>query len=254
MMASPAQRESDNGFVAPRPQPALGGESGLTAHEIARSLGVEPKVVLKKLRRDKWLNSPKWWAVPYVTSNSSNGTKATGFALNTRAAKAFVARWASDLGDAYLDYLFDCEEVVERSVPKMATEIAKLRSQIDALTTPQTRCVKGTGVVEFIKSVVTRRTIFGEPESFVTTAKKVRRELTPDEVDAYKVQHCARVMRGQAVCVKNIVQKRNQSARVTKLTTEITDLAHELHREINMPGAQRVANQPVILLLGNGNA
>ena len=117
MMASPAQRESDDGFITPRAQPALGGMEGLTAHEIAKSLRIPAKFVLQKLQRGKWHNSQKWLAAVYTTSNDSNGTKVTGFALSTRAAKAFVARWGSDIGDAYLDYLFDCEEVVERSVP-----------------------------------------------------------------------------------------------------------------------------------------
>ena len=50
-------------FVIPYPQEALGGEEGLTAHDIAKSLGVELKSVLKKLRRDKWHNNPEWLTV-----------------------------------------------------------------------------------------------------------------------------------------------------------------------------------------------
>lgn len=113
-------------------------EEGLTAQEIAISLGVEVFQVNQKLRREK--NNVQviqdWRVIAYTMLNENNGLQIECFALNTLAAKAFVARWSNRKGDAYLNYLFSCEkksEIADKLIPKMLNEISDLRKKLNAM-------------------------------------------------------------------------------------------------------------------------
>jgi hypothetical protein len=106
-------------FVEPHFIDSL-GEEGLTAHEIAASLGVDAATVHRKLRRNPdALDVQQWRVMTYVISNDSNGLETETFALNTRAAKAFVAKYDNPRGRAYLDFLFDCEAAVLQLKPRI---------------------------------------------------------------------------------------------------------------------------------------
>lgn len=94
------------------------GEEGLTATQIAQSLCVDLKHVHEKLKRNNWKSKGmnEWRTVVFTTHQSYEDVtgrivtkKITTYLLNTNAAKAFVARYANEIGDAYLQFLFDCE-------------------------------------------------------------------------------------------------------------------------------------------------
>ena len=159
-------------FVQPYPQKALRGELGLTAHDIAKSLDVRTKEVLRKLRRNEWAKSPNWLVESYDSKNNNNGLRYTHFALNTRAAKAFVARWNNETGAAYLDWLFDCETVVVEKIPKLLEQNTKLKDEIKNLRSAKTRTIPGKGNVQFISKFITLENLFGEKETIKIIEKK----------------------------------------------------------------------------------
>ena len=99
-------------FIKPRFLDAINTE-GLTAKDIAESLGVPVENVHKKIRRN-WLekdNHSIFKAIPYVILNENNGLTVETYALDTVSAKAFVARWKNEKGDSYLQFLFGCERL-----------------------------------------------------------------------------------------------------------------------------------------------
>jgi hypothetical protein len=168
-----------SGFVEPYPQTALGGEPGLTAADIAESLGVEAKAIRKKIRRDKYAKLPEFKAVPYGTLNDINGLEYTEYVFSVRAAKAFVARWASQTGDGYLNYLFDCEQIAEKQVPIM-------QSVIDAFRRKLTRKRQSYIRVPRIHMMVD---IFGTPYAEVSFDKVPIEDADDATIAAWKFQH-----------------------------------------------------------------
>jgi len=89
------------------------GCDGLTAEEIATSLGTQVKHVRQKLRDfpNETLKSLKSESL-YL--KNINGVEYEDFLLSTAAAKFFVARYESDIGDGYLEYLIRLDMAVER--------------------------------------------------------------------------------------------------------------------------------------------
>ena len=105
---------SKSNFVEPYARGALGGESGLTAADIARSLEIRPSEVRRKLRsgmltRIKNLN---YQAVEIYTANKINGLQEQDFVLDVKAARFFASKYENDLGDAYCAYLLECEDAI----------------------------------------------------------------------------------------------------------------------------------------------
>lgn len=131
-----------NSFVKPHFIEEL-GEEGLYAHEIAKALGGELKRVHEKLKRGKWHSGvvQEWRVVVYTSSNDSNGLPIESYALNTAAAKAFVARWESNIGDAYLNFLFHCEA----EIPQLKERVKWLEGDVAALAANQKRVPNPTG-------------------------------------------------------------------------------------------------------------
>lgn len=89
------------------------GCDGLTAEEIATSLGTQVKHVRQKLRDypNGTLTSLK--SVSADLKNI-NGVEYEEFFLSTAAAKFFVARYENDIGDGYLEYLIRLDMAVEK--------------------------------------------------------------------------------------------------------------------------------------------
>lgn len=86
---------------------------GLTAADIAKSLDAEPKHIREKLRNrifSDTLETLCLRAVEYTTPNKTNGLQYEEIALETQAAKFFVARYESVLGALYLKFLLDMEK------------------------------------------------------------------------------------------------------------------------------------------------
>ena len=122
-------------FIAPHFIPEL-GEEGLTAHEIARALGVPVEHVHQRLKRSFLADIEEVQEWRYITNvmTVSSGTYAereiTSYALNTRAAKAFVATYRSKSGRGYLNFLFNCEDVVLNKLPEIERQLETMRTQL----------------------------------------------------------------------------------------------------------------------------
>lgn len=103
------------------------GDDGLTAEEIAVSLGTRVGDVRRKLRDqpNETLKSLK-----YEISNlkNINGVEYEEFLLSTAAAKFFVARYDNDIGDGYLEYLIRLDMAVERCLREAKSRISLLET------------------------------------------------------------------------------------------------------------------------------
>ncbi len=141
-------------FIQPKFIPEL-GEDGLTAEEIAISLKAPLSEVHRKISRGKWKSEDvqDWRVMAYNISNDSNGLPVTSFLLNVRAAKAFVARYVSKIGDAYLNFLFDCEAAVFAKAKKAFDHKLKFASRKNTIAVPvyATNLFGETEVVRFDK-------------------------------------------------------------------------------------------------------
>ena len=104
----------DSGFVKPYYIDSLGCD-GLTCADIAKSLGTVASKIRRKLEERDFLDRLKkqnFRAVPFGTTNKTNGLDFTEYALDVDAARFFVAKYNSDLGDAYLTFLINLEKQV----------------------------------------------------------------------------------------------------------------------------------------------
>ena len=123
-----AVKEVKAEFIQPYAQEALNGELGLTSTDLAKSLGVQHKHVLEKIRR---------MTIEKILDLGLMAAKTAGneFSLSTETAKFFVARWNNDLGSGYLKYLLSCENIVERA-PALGAIISEAQiANIIAMTT-----------------------------------------------------------------------------------------------------------------------
>ncbi len=121
-------------YVAPSPKAELGGKEGLYADEIAISLGIPPKKVRSKLESEGFLGLLKEYdfdTVRFRTPNKSNSIEFTEYALETIAAKFFVARYNNKMGNGYLIYLLQLEAFVEKQ--KGMTSRLELFCQTDPI-------------------------------------------------------------------------------------------------------------------------
>jgi hypothetical protein len=110
-------------FVTPVYYEELGGE-GLSLHQIAESLDAEFRDVKKKFEKMKDVDIIAYVEISaYIKINTLIGFKEIeSYVLNTQDAKFFVARYQSKVGNAYLRFLLDCEQVV---LSQLRAELAK---------------------------------------------------------------------------------------------------------------------------------
>ncbi len=122
-------------FVSPSPRPELNGELGLDLHEIAKSLGVDFKHVKEKYLRMEKANRIKG-AVYTATIDSGTYTERTieSYVLDLDSAKFFVAKWDSEVGDAYTRFLIQCEKKLERTQSQLETLFTDPRKGAEFLT------------------------------------------------------------------------------------------------------------------------
>jgi hypothetical protein len=103
-------------FVSPSPRSELNGELGLDLHEIAKSLGAEFKHVKEKYLRMEKDNRIKG-VVYTATIDSGTYRERTieSYVLDLDSAKFFVAKWDSEVGDAYTRFLIQCEKKLDQT-------------------------------------------------------------------------------------------------------------------------------------------
>lgn len=102
-------------FVEPYFIEKLGCE-GLSASDIAKSLGVNPGDVRRKLLKRDFLDRIKtqgFRAMTIVMVNDINDLEYEEILLDTRAAKFFVGKYDNEKGDSYLAFLLRLEQKVD---------------------------------------------------------------------------------------------------------------------------------------------
>lgn len=124
---------------------ALGCE-GLSIVDIAQSLKTDRKHILQRMRRPSFQNLLRcnnYLVITSTTNLASSEVKVIKHGrpeklcyLETRAAKALVATYASKEGYRYLDFLFACEQVVLEELPKLLEQIKAYKARIAQLETP----------------------------------------------------------------------------------------------------------------------
>jgi len=99
-------------FVSPSSRPELNGELGLDLHEIAQSIGARFPDVKEKFLRMQKANRIK--GVAYTFYNENNRL-VESYVLDLDSAKFFVAKWDSEVGDAYTRFLIQCEKKLDQT-------------------------------------------------------------------------------------------------------------------------------------------
>jgi phage anti-repressor protein len=135
-------------FVSPSPRSELNGELGLDLHEIAKSLGARfPDVKEKYLRMEKDNRIKGVAYTAHVDQGPIRGVvEVQSYVLDLDSAKFFVAKWDSEVGDAYTRFLIQCEKKLEkaqfqletlftdpRKGAELLTKVAELKEEKDAL-------------------------------------------------------------------------------------------------------------------------
>jgi hypothetical protein len=120
-------------FVSPSPRSELNGELGLDLHEIAQSLGARFPDVKEKFLRMQKANRISGVAYAAPSGNPINPT-VESYVLDLDSAKFFVAKWDSEVGDAYTRFLIQCEKKLERTQSQLETLFTDPRKGAEFLT------------------------------------------------------------------------------------------------------------------------
>jgi hypothetical protein len=174
-------------YIKPYPQPALDGELGLTAKDIAKSLGVKAENVRKKIRKANYAKIPEFLVIPVGMINENNRLY-DEYIFSVMGAKAFVARWPNHMGDAYFKYLLDCERIAEQQVPRM-------QALIEALTNKFLKPRKSKSYV-IVQNIKEKRDIFGMPHFEIVTIRKERDDMTQEEIEQWSFAHAVKTQAG----------------------------------------------------------
>ena len=187
------------------------GEDGLTAYEIAQSLDIEVKHVHEKLKRSAWKSATSWndcivaYTIEQEIQEVTGHTYKRGvetYALSIRAAKAFIARWENNLGDGYLDFLFDCEQAATEILPKIIAENEALKSSLARATKPLQIKASKKGcllVPEFMPN------IFGQLELIFKWKKKT--DISEKEQQLAREKKITESLLGLTTALKDVQDK-----------------------------------------------
>ena len=194
-------------FIQPHHIEAL-GEEGLTAHEIAASLGVSPERVREKLNRgwaEKAHKHSKSFNIANAMKNNINGLEVSEFCLNTRAAKAFVAQYQSERGFGYLNFLFDCEAIVMEKLPKLQAEIEALKLSLGRAIKPLEKKASKKGYI-LVPTYI--QNVFGQLDLIFLWKKKD--EVTEFQHMKYKQKKISATMKGLIDALDETNEKLNK--------------------------------------------
>lgn len=185
-------------YVKPYPQAELNGELGLTAGEIAASLGVPPGNVRKKIKRNiDFLNGDLFHTFQMERTND-NGKIYYDYILNVVSAKYMVATWKNNLGRKYFNYLIECEKIIENELPRMKALIEAFQNKfLKPKKSKNNKHVLCTTVQE-------KRDMFGNPYFEFLQIRKSINDMNPKELEEYKFNHRQKTMKG-------IMDKQNES-------------------------------------------
>lgn len=227
-------------FIKPYPQAALGGEEGLTAHDVAKALSVPVERVLKKLRKRHWAKSPNWLAIPFGMANKTNGLTIPTYSLNTNAAKAFVAKWDNEIGAAYFDWLLACERVVLEKVPQILKQNEELKVLNATLEEKKFRDPRLKKPIRIFTKLCKDKS--GEIVKGVKDKPMIAHSA--EDKEKYKLQHSLKVLCGMSRRLNE-----NQSEGIiesTKIALELVDVASKLlNHNVNKPALREVVTERV---------
>jgi hypothetical protein len=122
--------------------------------------------------------------VTLVTSTDSKT-----YALNTRAAKAFVATYNSTMGRKYLDFLFDCEHVATKETPLLIAEIDLLRKKLELSELNHVK--RDKRLLRAVKKGMILAPIYRQGEIFTSQLElkwEMRQKETLDEVTRLRAE------------------------------------------------------------------
>jgi hypothetical protein len=177
------------------------GEEGLTAKDIADSLGVGLRSVHQKIKR-QWdeEKDQDFRVITNVIANDSNGLPVESYVFTTMAAKAFVARWRSDVGDSYLKFLLQCEKAVLNEMPRLLNRIKELEeSQRLILESESMKRERSERRKGFITAYLTAPLFSAFDEALGLMPKTIsmpRSLLTTAEIATNERIHCSNRLRG----------------------------------------------------------
>ena len=183
------------------------GQIGLMSKDIAQALGVPLKKINEKIRREKWTNIKQWHPAPYGAH----------YFFSTQAAKAFVARYSNEVGDAYLKFLFDCEEVALNKVPKLLSVIEQLKKFVE---TKKVDTKKGLVVT---KKIIITRGLF-EPLVEIIKEKCKLDDLSIAERSQWIFEHRSSIAEG-------LLKKNNDDMRMAKIIPISTITKKQLEKK-----------------------
>lgn len=194
--------------IKPYLQPQLGNIDGLTSHDIAKALSVQPKRIIEKIERPTFKEmcaTNGWELVAAASYSGKRGRPGKVYTLGTRAAKAIVATFDSVAGYKYLDFLFECEKVATQALPKILEELNNLKLENEMLKNkpkrlkgPRTDCIPTP--VTFVEN------LFGEIVA-IETKWIPKSQLTPQELNRATKRHCLAVGQGAIQKAKLLDEK-----------------------------------------------
>ena len=175
-------------------------EEGLTAKDLAESLGVPLDHIHRKIKRG-WIgdNNLIFKATSFDGLNKNNGLTFETYAFDIVSAKAFVARWKNERGDSYLQFLFRCERVVMEEIPKMQSRIKELERneqiRIESEMAKKLRSETRRGIIPTYTSPLFAA--FDEARGLLQkTLALPKSMLTESEIATNERIHCSHRLRG----------------------------------------------------------
>jgi len=174
-------------------------EEGLTAHEIAICLSVPVNRVHRRLERTfiEQVKDILHWKILQTSVKQEihevNGYRydreIDTYALNTRAAKAFVATYKNFIGASYLDFLFDCEFLATEKMPKLIAEIDLLRQKLELSESNHVK--RDKRLLRAVKKGMILAPIYRQGEIFTSQLElkwEMRQKETLDEVTRLRAE------------------------------------------------------------------
>ena len=172
--------------MEPYPIEALGCD-GLTAADIAKSLGIEARVVRQKLLKRDFIDRIKsqgFQAITTVMSNNTNGLDYEEVLLDINASKFFVGKYDSPAGDAYLAFLLKLEQrVAEFDSDVKADPVMRSLAEGIRLRQIQMRQEERLREQETKTALLENRTVYIEKALLDSQLSQVQKSLLKDSID-----------------------------------------------------------------------
>lgn len=190
------------------------GEEGLRVYDLAKALKTKVKHIHQKLTRGflegcdevgdwRYSSVEEKLEIHEVTGLKYNRV-VKSFALNTNAAKAFVATYQSKIGRAYLSFLFKCEYTATEILPKVLVELEMVKLENKELKEEKfKRKNKKHKVI-----VGGQQTVFGHIEPVYES--KYINDMSETQKEQYKQKQRLRSFKG----ILNAMEKAHEKSQV----------------------------------------